>query len=85
MKYRLEFRKKAMKFLEKHKQEKTRFLKAFKDISEEKFKEYDIKKIKGQKDFYRLRIGKYRAIYTIINDQLVILVLDIDSRGDIYK
>ena len=85
MKYRLELRKKAMKFLEKHPQEKIRFLKAFKNISEEKFQEYDIKKIKGQKDFYRLRIGKYRAIYTIINDQLIILVLDIDSRGDIYK
>ena len=36
-------------------------------------------------EIYRLRLGKYRALFTVINDKLVILVLDIDSRGQIYK
>jgi mRNA interferase RelE/StbE len=34
---------------------------------------------------YRLRIGDWRALYRIENDRLVILVVDIGPRGDIYK
>lgn len=34
---------------------------------------------------YRLRVGKWRLIYEIQNDELVILVIKIATRGDIYK
>lgn len=85
MSYKLEFKKKAIKFLEKHPKEKSKFIEVFRDIANGKEDRYDIKKLAGQIDFYRLRLGKYRAIYTIINDQLIIVVLDIGSRGDIYK
>jgi mRNA interferase RelE/StbE len=34
---------------------------------------------------YRLRIGDWRVIYEIQNDQLVILVLKIASRGEVYR
>lgn len=33
---------------------------------------------------YRLRIGGWRVIYEIKNDEVIILVLDIGSRGGIY-
>ena len=45
---------------------------------------YDAKKLSGREG-YRLRIGGYRAIYTIDDRQLVILVINVGSRGDIYK
>lgn len=45
--------------------------------------EGDIKSLKGTNNEYRLRVGKYRIIYHYENDNLVIL--DIGSRGDIYK
>nr|WP_143341446.1 type II toxin-antitoxin system RelE/ParE family toxin [Crenothrix polyspora] len=32
-----------------------------------------------------LRIGQYRAIYRILDQQLVIEVLTVGSRGDVYK
>ena len=33
---------------------------------------------------YRIRSGKYRIIYEIIEDKLVIHVIDVDHRKDIY-
>lgn len=45
----------------------------------------DIKRLQGEKHppLYRLRVGKYRIIYSIEPDEL--LVVKIDTRGDIYK
>ncbi|MDP2751116.1 MAG: type II toxin-antitoxin system RelE/ParE family toxin [Rhodocyclaceae bacterium] len=45
----------------------------------------DIKKLHGKTDHYRLRIGKYRFLFTIIKKQLVVYFFDLGSRGDIYK
>ena len=42
------------------------------------------KKLKGEDSLYRVRIGNYRAIYTIKDHILLVLVLDIGHRKDIY-
>ncbi len=34
---------------------------------------------------YRLRVGKWRVIYEIRNDEVLIVVLKIATRGSIYK
>lgn len=34
---------------------------------------------------YRLRVGDWRVIYDIRNDELIILILKIGSRGEIYR
>jgi mRNA interferase RelE/StbE len=44
----------------------------------------DIDVLKGRKGF-RLRVGQYRIIYTRQDDQLIIEVVKIRTRGDIYK
>lgn len=44
----------------------------------------DWKAMKGQ-PFWRLRQGSYRAICSIDNGELVVLVLKIGARGDVYK
>jgi mRNA interferase RelE/StbE len=44
----------------------------------------DVKPLQGREGF-RLRIGQWRAIYRVERERLIILVLDIGSRGDIYK
>lgn len=84
MTYSIEYKKKAKKFLDEHPKEKIHFNKAFTDIANKDYKSYDIKMVAAS-EIYRLRLGKYRALFTVINDKLVILVLDIDSRGQIYK
>nr|VFJ43755.1 MAG: mRNA interferase RelE/StbE [Candidatus Kentron sp. DK]VFJ45670.1 MAG: mRNA interferase RelE/StbE [Candidatus Kentron sp. DK] len=45
----------------------------------------DIKKMQGFDTVYRLRIGKYRLIYEIIEDELVVLIMKVGVRGDVYK
>ena len=42
------------------------------------------RKLQGRKG-YRLRIGDWRVIYEIRNDELIILVLKIAQRGDVYR
>lgn len=36
------------------------------------------------RDGYRLRVGDWRIIYELQDDRLVMLVLEIDTRGGIY-
>lgn len=47
--------------------------------------EGDIKRFKGKRirNIYRLRIGKFRIIFSLEKD--VIKVIKIDTRGDVYK
>ena len=44
----------------------------------------DVDKLKGESG-YRLRVGRYRIIYTRYKDQLISEVVRISARGDIYK
>ncbi|WP_139193725.1 type II toxin-antitoxin system RelE family toxin [Anaerobacillus alkalidiazotrophicus] len=36
-------------------------------------------------DDYRIRIGSLRLLYRIHNNELIIIILDLGPRGDIYK
>jgi len=45
----------------------------------------DIKYLKGYNNRFRLRVGKYRIIYEIYDDKLIIVLADGGSRGGIYK
>jgi mRNA interferase RelE/StbE len=43
------------------------------------------KKLTGYENLYRTRVGDWRIIYAIEDDQLIILVLEISSRGGAYR
>ena len=45
----------------------------------------NVKKLTGYEDRYRLRVGDYRVIYEIMDDQLVILVVGVGHRREIYR
>lgn len=42
-------------------------------------------KLKGADNLYRIRCGDYRIIYTIQDDVLIVLVIEVGHRKDIYK
>ncbi len=41
--------------------------------------------MRGREGYFRLRVGNYRIIYTVKNDILLVQVIEIGNRGDIYK
>ncbi len=81
MNYRIEIKTKARKFIAKQNPEQQiRILKAIYKIPDG-----DIKRLKGQNGLYRLRVGDYRIIYSMDNNRLVIMIMNIGNRGDIYN
>lgn len=44
-----------------------------------------VKKLAGEEGLYRLRSGDYRLIYTVQDEVLVVLVLKLGHRRDIYR
>jgi mRNA interferase RelE/StbE len=45
----------------------------------------NVRKLSGYDDRYRLRVGDYRVIYDVIDAQLVILVVGVGHRREIYR
>ncbi|MFI5459417.1 MAG: type II toxin-antitoxin system RelE/ParE family toxin [Isosphaerales bacterium] len=43
------------------------------------------KKLRGAGDLYRIRVGDYRVVYTIEVERLVVLVVNVGNRRDIYR
>ncbi len=46
---------------------------------------YGYVKFKGPDNLFRIRIGPYRIIYTIEDDKLIVLVVEIGDRKDVYR
>ena len=85
MKYSVEFKKSAAKTLRKLPQSvKKRIIDKLSEIENSPPPSVETKLI-GNNPFHRIRVGDYRIIYEIQNDILVILVIKIGHRRDIYK
>ena len=86
--YEIHYSKASDKFFVTHEDVRDRFEEAVKQLMTGDCPEkIDVKKIKGMRnDYYRIRLGDYRVIYTIINGKIVVVnTLIAGSRGDIYK
>ena len=80
--YSITFHKRADRFLASlSKKERARILEKIYGLPNQG----DRIKMKGEKDTYRLRVGDYRVIYEVHEDKIVVLILNIGNRGDVYK
>ena len=46
---------------------------------------YSCKKLSGTSSTYRIRVGDYRIIYDILKHEVIITILKIGHRRDVYK
>jgi mRNA interferase RelE/StbE len=80
--YKFVIRKKAKKFIDKLPQNEKRII----IDAIEKLPNYgDIKHLKGHEGLLRLRVGKYRIIYSKDDEKFIIYVIDAGNRGEIYR
>lgn len=84
----IEYNKKAVKYINTlDRPTKQRIKVAIEGLTEEPPRG-DIKTMQGYTDGRkRLRVGKYRIIYNYLQDSgiIILYIMNIDSRGDIYK
>ena len=85
MKYTIKFRPAVEKNLRTLPQKDLIRIKRKIDALAENLPDRAITKMKGNNNFHKVRIGDYRIIYQIHDDILVILVVKIGHRKDIYK
>lgn len=82
MKYEILFDKPAQKFILKQPPaQRLRLLSAINRLPDEG----DRKAMKGYNGYFRLRVGDYRVIYTVEHERIIVRILNIGNRGDIYK
>ena len=43
------------------------------------------RKLQGYDDVYRIRVGQYRVVYEVLEDRVIVIVLKVGHRRDIYK
>lgn len=80
--YQIIIKKKAKKFIDKlPANERRRIVAAIELLPNGE----DIKKLKGHDGLLRLRVGDYRIIYSVDNGKLIVYVIDVGPRGQIYN
>ncbi|MFJ8506695.1 type II toxin-antitoxin system RelE/ParE family toxin [Streptomyces avermitilis] len=63
-----------------------RILAALTALGDDPYREdADIKKLTGPSGLYRLRVGGYRVAYRVEDGELIILVVKVGDRRDVYR
>ena len=85
MRYEIEFRPAVLKSLKRFpKRDLVRIRKKIEELAEN-LPNPDLTKMKGNNPFHKVRSGNYRIIYTIEEERLVILIVKIGHRKDVYR
>ncbi len=86
MKYEIEISESAEKFLEKvPKKDRLRIIEKIDALEKDPIPSGSIK-LHGYKEaLYRIRSGDYRVVYSIKKDVLIVLVVEIGHRREIYR
>lgn len=85
MDWQLQIERKAQKALKKIPDPyKSNIIETIDDLTSEP-RPHNCTKLKGASDLWRVRVGTYRIVYQINDDQLLILVIRIGHRSDVYQ
>ncbi|WP_027943302.1 type II toxin-antitoxin system RelE family toxin [Amycolatopsis taiwanensis] len=85
MRYSIEITREAMRALAKlDKPVRRRLQTAIYGLQNEP-RPIGVKALKGLNGAYRMRVGDYRIIYTIDDGRLVVVVVDLGRRREVYR
>lgn len=85
MVYSIEFRPSVLKSLKRFpKRDLVRIKKKIEELGRN-LPEPNTTKMKGNNSFHRVRTGDYRIVYEIHGDRLVVLIVKVGHRKDIYQ
>lgn len=83
--YKIEWRESAIKELRRlEKNTITRILEKTAALERDPLP-VNCRKLQGSDHTYRIRIGDYRVVYTVENDVLVIEIVRVAHRKDVYR
>jgi len=83
--YKVQIKKKVLKYLSTLRDKDTkRIFSAIESLASDP-RPSGHKKLSGEEDAYRIRVGSYRVIYEIKDDILMVYVVKAGARGDVYK
>jgi len=87
MTYQIEFSKKSLKaFLKLPQSMQGNLMKKIQRLADNPYAvNNNIKKLQGEDDCYRLRVGDYRVLYRILTKKLMIEVIHIAHRREAYR
>ncbi len=86
MKFKVLLHRKAFEFLEELKpNEKQRITERLKQLEDFPNVKLDLVKIAGETNTFRLRVGNYRALFKIYEEEKLIVVIKIDTRKKVYR
>jgi mRNA interferase RelE/StbE len=83
--YRLELKHSAAKSLSKLPRPAQRAIAEVLEGLAENPRPHGVTKLSGEEDLYRVRAGDYRVVYTIRDKVLLVLVVRIAHRKDVYR
>ena len=83
MKYKIQIKKSVEKDISSYdKNTNSRLIKAIQDLQFDPYRK--AKKLSG-KILYRIRVGKYRIVYEIIEKDSLLVIYKISHRRDVYR
>jgi mRNA interferase RelE/StbE len=85
MSYRVEFAKQAAKQFKALPPQEQERLRLKIDALSSNPRPSGLTKLAGEENLYRIRVGNYRIIYSIYDRQLMVLVVKIGHRKEVYR
>ena len=84
LRYELRFRPAALRQLRKLDSQIARRIKSTTETLRTEPRPPGVKALTGQRGWLRIRVGDYRIVYEVRDSELVVLVLQIGHRSQIY-
>ena len=85
MKYTVKIRPSALKSIEKIEKRLAEKIIERIDLLAENPRHHGSLKLSGEENAYRTRVGKYRIIYEIYDTEVLVSMIAVDHRKDVYR